>query len=183
METLPLAATPWRQRTGAWLAALHALPPPAGLAVVDFGARAAGYLARLQAEAPTPFVDRVARELAARLADLPRPSRLASCHHDLHHRNVIDDGRRLLVVDWEYAGPGDPAADIAACAGYHELNGRSVDALVGGYGRSDGDLRERIASLAWVFDCLWFGWNAVAGLAGTPPDSAEQSRLAKRLAH
>lgn len=170
-------------RIGAWLAALHALPPPAGLAVVDFGERAAGYLARLQAEAPAGFFDRVARELAVRRASLQRPARLVACHHDLHHRNVIDDGRRLLAVDWEYAGPGDPAADIAACIGYLDLDAGGIDALFGGYGPPDPELRERAASLAWIFDCLWFGWNAVAGLAGQAPDAAEQSRLAQRLAH
>lgn len=152
-------------RIGAWIARLHALQPPAGLAVVDFGERAAGYLARLQAQAPEPSVERMARELAARRADLPRPARLAACHHDLHHRNFIDDGRRLLAVDWEYAGPGDPAADIAACVGYHRLGDAGVDALLGGYGESGLGLRERVASLAWIFDCLCSGWNALAARA------------------
>lgn len=152
-------------RIGAWIAELHALQPPAGLAVVDFGERAAGYLAELQADASEPSVARMARELAARRAGLPRPARLAACHHDLHHRNFIDDGRRLLAVDWEYAGPGDPAADLAACIGYHRLGDAGVDALLGGYGESGAELRERVASLAWIFDCLWFGWNAVAARA------------------
>lgn len=152
-------------RIGAWIAGLHALSPPAGLAVVDFGERAAGYLARLQAQAPELSVEHMARELAARRADLPPPARLAACHHDLHHRNFIDDGRRLLAVDWEYAGPGDPAADIAACIGYHRLGDAGVDALLGGYGESGPELRERVASLAWIFDCLCSGWNAVAARA------------------
>lgn len=152
-------------RIGAWIAALHALQPPAGLAVVDFGERAAGYLARLQADAPEISVGHIERELAARRADLPPPARLAACHHDLHHRNFIDDGRRLLAVDWEYAGPGDPAADIASCIGYHRLGDAGTDALLDGYGEAGPELRERIASLAWIFDCLWFGWNAVAARA------------------
>ncbi len=154
-------------RIGAWLAALHALQPPAGIAVVDFGERAAGYLARLQAEAPELSVERISRELAARRADLPRPARLAACHHDLHHRNFIDDGRHLLAVDWEYAGPGDPAADIASCIGYHRLGDAGVDALLSGYGVAGAGLRERVASLAWIFDCLCFGWNALAARAMT----------------
>jgi aminoglycoside phosphotransferase (APT) family kinase protein len=168
-------------RIGAWIAALHALQPPAGLAVVDFGERAARYLAWLQAEAPEQPVGRIARELAARRADLPRPARLAACHHDLHHRNFIDDGRRLLAVDWEYAGPGDPAADIASCIGYHRLGVAGIDALLDGYGEAGPDFRERLASLGWIFDCLWFGWNAVAGLEGLPPQPALQARLAARL--
>jgi len=169
-------------RIGAWIAALHALPVPAGLAVVDFGERAAGYLSRLQSVAPGGFTERLAGELAARRAALPGPARLAACHHDLHHRNFIYDGRRLLAVDWEYAGPGDPAADLASCVGYHGLRGERVDALLAGYGHSDAELRARVEALAWIFDCLWFGWNAAAGLAGAAPDANVQARLAARLA-
>lgn len=170
-------------RVGAWIAALHALPPPAGLAIVDFGERASGYLAMLQAHSPGGFPARLARELAARRLALPPPARLAACHHDLHHRNLIDDGGgRILAVDWEYAGPGDAAADIAACIGYHRVGAGGIDALLAGYGRAGAELRERLASLGWIFDCLWFGWNAAAGLAGAAPDPDEQARLAARLA-
>lgn len=169
-------------RIGAWTAALHALPVPAGLAVVDFGERAAGYLSRLQADSPGGFAGRLAVELASRRIALARPARLAACHHDLHHRNFIDDGRRLLAVDWEYAGPGDPAADLASCIGYHGLRDDGIDALLAGYEQDDSELRDRIENLAWIFDCLWFGWNAVAGLSGPAPDAGEQARLAARLA-
>jgi aminoglycoside phosphotransferase (APT) family kinase protein len=169
-------------RIGAWIAALHALPVPAGLAVVDFGERAAGYLARLQADSPGGYQGRLAVELASRRAALAPPAQLAACHHDLHHRNFIDDGRRLLAVDWEYAGPGDPAADLASCIGYHGLRDNGIDALLAGYGHDDAELRERVENLAWIFDCLWFGWNAVAGLSGSLPDAGEQARLAARLA-
>lgn len=170
-------------RVGAWVGALHALPVPAGLEVVDFGERAAGYLALLQEHSPGGLAARLARELAARRAALPPPARLTACHHDLHHRNLIDDGDRLLAVDWEYAGPGDPAADLAACIGYHGLRDDGVGALLAGYGRAGAGLEERIAALGWIFDCLWYGWNAAAGLAGSAPDAAEQERLAARLAN
>jgi thiamine kinase-like enzyme len=148
---------------------------------VDFGERAAAYLARLGAARANPFVVRLARELEDRRARLPAAPRLAPCHHDLHRRNLLDDGRRLLAVDWEYAGPGDPAADLAACVGYHALRGAQVDALLGGYGQAAVPLAARVAELGWIFDCLWFGWNAVAALEGAVPDPAEQARLAARL--
>jgi aminoglycoside phosphotransferase (APT) family kinase protein len=170
-------------RTGAWIARLHALRPPAGLSVVDFGERAAGYLARVLDEGPDPFVSKLVRELGARRAALPVPAHLVACHHDLHHRNIIDLGRRLLVVDWEYAGPGDPAADLAACIGYHELGTEAVEVLLAGYGDAGAQLRARIAALTWIFDCLWFGWNEAAALAGFATDPGEQARLAARLAH
>jgi aminoglycoside phosphotransferase (APT) family kinase protein len=173
-----MRGAPLLRRAGAWIAALHALPAPARLPVVDFGERAAGYFARLGGG----FAATLARELDRRRARLGPAPRLAPCHHDLHHRNFIDDGARLLAVDWEYAGPGDPAADLAACIGYHGLDDAQADALYAGYGTADAALRARVAAIGWIFDCLWYGWNAAAGEAGLAPDPGEQSRLAARLA-
>ncbi|MBM4219213.1 MAG: phosphotransferase family protein [Gammaproteobacteria bacterium] len=170
-------------RVGAWVAALHALPVPAGLPRVDLGERAAGYLARVVAQAGDRFARDLMSALALRRAALPPPARPAACHHDLHHRNFIDDGARLMVVDWEYGGSGDPAADLASCIGYHDLGEAAVEALLAGYGSPDAALRARIAALGWIFDCLWYAWNAAAELAGLAPDPAEQARLAARLAH
>jgi aminoglycoside phosphotransferase (APT) family kinase protein len=171
------------RRIGAWLARLHALTPPAGLPAIDFGERAAGYLARVATARPDPFVEWLARELEGRRAALPAPARLAACHHDLHRRNLIDDGERILAIDWEYAGPGDAAADFAACVGYHDLGAQGFEALLEGYGGAQRAMRSRIDALAWIFDCLWYGWNAAAALDGLEPDRGEQARLAARLAH
>ncbi len=35
------------------------------------------------------------------------------CHNDLLAANFIRGGDRLWIVDWEYAGMGDPAFDLA----------------------------------------------------------------------
>ncbi len=170
------------RRAGAWIARLHALDPPPGLAAIDFGARAADYLANLDLPLPAPDVAALGRRLAGHRAVLPPPARHAPCHHDLHHRNFVDTGDALLAVDWEYAGPGDPAADLAACIRYHDLDSAGIDALLGGYGEDSPALRARIAELGWIFDCLWFGWNASAAAAGLPVDGRQQAQLAARLA-
>jgi len=177
---------PMLRRVGAWFARLHALEAPAGIPVVEFGERAAAYLERAAPQDPDGRIARLQRELARRCAALAPPARIAACHHDPHRRNFVDDGARILAVDWEYAGPGDPAADLAACAGYHALGEPAVDALLEGYGEAGAGaagvaLRARIAALAWIFDCLWFGWNAAAAGLGLSPDAVEQSRLAARL--
>lgn len=174
--------SPMLRRVGAWIAVLHALAPPTGLPVVDFGERAAGYLSRLRAQNGGPEIATLSRELDRRRATLPPPSRLACCHHDLHHRNFVDDGDRLLAVDWEYAGPGDPAADIACCIGYHELDATQAGLLLEAYGSETPIFRNRVEALGWIFDCLWFGWNAVAALEGLDADPGLQGRLAARLA-
>ena len=70
-----------------------------------------------------------AHELAGRIeakrsADAPVP-----CHNDLLNANFLDDGERLCIVDWEYAGMGDRFFDLANFSINHELDdGRERDA-------------------------------------------------------
>jgi thiamine kinase-like enzyme len=35
------------------------------------------------------------------------------CHNDMLPANVLDDGQRVWIVDWEYAGMGHPLFDLA----------------------------------------------------------------------
>ena len=55
------------------------------------------------------------------LALLPAPIELRPCHNDLLNANFIDDGQRLRIVDWEYAGMGDPFFDLANFSVNHDL--------------------------------------------------------------
>lgn len=45
----------------------------------------------------------------------PRPilDKLVPCHLDLKGDNILDDGERLWILDWEYGGMSDPLLDIA----------------------------------------------------------------------
>ena len=72
------------------------------------------------------------RQIAARRAGL-RPT---PCHNDLLNANFIDDGERLVIVDWEYAGMGDPFFDLANFSVNHELDEDDRAQLLAGY---DGD--------------------------------------------
>lgn len=45
----------------------------------------------------------------------------ALCHNDLLPANLIDDGEKLWLVDWEYAGIGHPLFDLAGVAGNCQL--------------------------------------------------------------
>lgn len=172
---------PMLARIGAWFASLHALAPPAGLAAVDFGERAAAFLGRLQARAPTPLIAELERRLPAWRESLPPPRQHVACHHDLHHLNLVDTGDALIALDWEYAGPGDPAADLAACIGYHDLDPQQVEALLAGHGGDTESIAARLPALRWIFDCLWFGWVEVAALGGIAMDAERRQRLIGRL--
>ena len=55
------------------------------------------------------------------LACLPSPIELRPCHNDLLNANFIDDGARIRIVDWEYAGMGDPYFDLGNFTINHEL--------------------------------------------------------------
>jgi len=168
-------------RIGAWLAKLHALAPPPWLAAIDIAARAMGYLQSLHGQAPAAFLQELEQGLAARRRSVPSLSLPAACHHDLHHLNLVDRGNALVAIDWEYAGPGDPAADLAACIGYHDLDPTQTEALLAGYGGDNQPLLARLAPLCWIFDCLWFGWMEIAARQGIAADTGRRDRLIERL--
>lgn len=42
-----------------------------------------------------------------------RPVKLVPCHCDPTGRNLLDDGNRVWLVDWEYSAQNDPAWDLA----------------------------------------------------------------------
>jgi thiamine kinase-like enzyme len=61
------------------------------------------------------FPDELPRVLAllGRLeAAVGASGRPVPCHNDLLAGNFIDDGERLRLIDWEYAGMGDPFFDL-----------------------------------------------------------------------
>jgi thiamine kinase-like enzyme len=43
------------------------------------------------------------------------------CHNDLLNANFLDDGK-IRILDWEYAGMGDPLFDLANFSVHHEFN-------------------------------------------------------------
>ena len=55
------------------------------------------------------------------------------CHNDLLNANFIDDGERIRIVDWEYAGMGDRFFDLANFSVNHELDDDANAALLGAY--------------------------------------------------
>jgi thiamine kinase-like enzyme len=120
--------------------------------------------ARLGAERPVEMEEmlREAQDLARRIA----PFRPVLCHNDLLPANWIDDGRRLWLVDWEYAGIGHPFFDLANLAANAGLDDDREAALLLAYrGSIDArDLAElrtfRAASL--LREALWATIQIVA---------------------
>jgi thiamine kinase-like enzyme len=55
------------------------------------------------------------------------------CHNDLWGPNLIDDGARIRIVDWEYAGMGDVTFDLANYAMHQELSDAQDERLLRSY--------------------------------------------------
>ncbi|MFI5015033.1 MAG: phosphotransferase [Hyphomicrobiales bacterium] len=54
--------------------------------------------------------------IALRLEGLVGPIDIAFCHNDLLAGNWIDDGQKLWLIDWDYAGFNSPLFDLANLA-------------------------------------------------------------------
>jgi predicted Ser/Thr protein kinase len=64
------------------------------------------------------FVDGLLDGASRRLAQIresydPRPEQYVSSHNDVLPRNVLFDGKRLWLIDWESAYRNDPLVDLA----------------------------------------------------------------------
>ena len=72
---------------------------------------------------PIPLEYELSRAIGRRieLAMLSNPLEMRPCHNDLLNANFIDDGTRIRIVDWEYAGMGDPFFDLGNFSINHEL--------------------------------------------------------------
>ena len=90
----------------------------------------------------------LAQSIARRieLAFLASSVELRPCHNDLLNANFIDDGERIRIVDWEYAGMGDPFFDLGNFSINHQLTPDEDAVLLAAY---DGGavVRERLARL------------------------------------
>lgn len=152
MDLEPIGARPV-ELVGAVLATLHrigqvATAAPNAWYTDPVGAVAWHRLADRTAAAGSPFA-RALRDalpalisLEAMLPAAPRPDAV-TCHLDLDDSNVAFDRHgRLIVLDWENAGPASPAQDLAMLVGDYgpEDGARLVRSYVdaGGPGRIDG---------------------------------------------
>jgi thiamine kinase-like enzyme len=83
-----------------------------------------------------------AKEIADEI-EATRRREAVACHNDLLNANFIDDGARIRIVDWEYAGMGDRFFDLANFSINHEFGEEANRALLEAYfdALRDEDLR------------------------------------------
>jgi thiamine kinase len=149
------------QRLAELLQRLHSLPVSQDLHRVDLQKILSGYwrvLMEKGAAAQAGTAQQRERATSIAVAAM-RDARPCLCHNDVHHLNVVDDGR-LWLVDWEYAGIGDPYFDLASACSYHGFSEELKVALLRAYlGVVPGAALERLQQMCWLFDYirdLWF---------------------------
>jgi thiamine kinase-like enzyme len=130
--------TPERLRAvGSTLRRIHEGPAIPGLFVPLRIVEAYRALALARGVKIPPEYD-LAQAIARRieLSCLTAPVELRPCHNDLLNANFIDDGARIRIVDWEYAGMGDPFFDLGNFSINHELDPDADAVLLEAYAGS-----------------------------------------------
>jgi aminoglycoside phosphotransferase (APT) family kinase protein len=101
-----------------------------------------------------------AGEQLAGLAALPCTDPVM-CHSDLHTLNLIDSGRSLILLDWEYAHAADPMWDLAAWSANNDLERELQHDLLAAYaGRLPTQAeQQRLRRLGWLYDYVCLLWS------------------------
>jgi len=152
-------------RAAALLARLHRLDAP-GVRTVDLAATVEGYSSTLTLAGVAGDLTRQSlRERAhAAVTSLRRDAAACLCHNDVHHLNIV--GRdELRLIDWEYAGVGEPLFDLAALCVYHGYDRARRELLLTSYPADAGrDMESRLDQALWLFEYIRDLWTAVRSL-------------------
>lgn len=83
----------------------------------------------------SPFAAKVPDylDLSRKLETAQTPMPIVFGHHDLLPANILDDGERLWLIDYEYAGFGTAMFDLAGAASNAGMEGDEVDAFLSAY--------------------------------------------------
>ena len=150
-------------RLAGLLRRLHQLEVPADVRGVDLASTAHGYVRTLQERGTYSSLTLPAlRECADKAAlQLSKGSRARLCHNDVHHLNVVD-GDSLRLIDWEYAGVGEPLFDLASVCVYHRYRRSQRERLLSAYAApSEAVSWQRLELACWLFDYIRDLWLAV----------------------
>lgn len=118
---------------GRTVRAVHDLPAPTGVAPKDPRQTLSETWSRL---ASGPALPSFVGEAALRVLAEPEPARERPpvlSHNDVHPANLVYDGEKLLLVDWDTAGPNDPLYDLATISVFLRMDGATCQRLLAAY--------------------------------------------------
>jgi thiamine kinase-like enzyme len=114
------------------------------------------------AEVPAAYA--WARQVARRIERARGAFPERPCHNDLLNANFIDDGSRIRIVDWEYAGMGDVFFDLANFSSNHGLDADGRRELLQAYAGAVRPEAERALELMrFMSDFREAMWGIVQG--------------------
>jgi thiamine kinase len=146
---------------------LHALDAPASVQHTDLRTVLQGYWRSLQAQGLTQESDTGAHAMSI-AEESVNTGQSCLCHNDVHHLNLMSDGSRLWLLDWEYAGVGDPLFDLASVCCYHRYSPQQIAQLLQAYRGQIQDAEwQRLQRMCWLFDYIKELWLAVRQLDDT----------------
>ena len=155
--------------------AFHACPPiPSSFNVFRVVETYADTAAARGVQPPATFDD--AHALAERIerAFAENPSPLTTCHNDLLNANFLRDGDHPWLVDYEYAGMGDPFFDLGNLAVNNELDPPADEVLLR---HAVGDVhdrhRARLALMRLMLDFREGMWGVVQQAISTLDEDFE----------
>jgi len=121
----------------------------------------ADYAATLKAEGSrhVPMLATLMDRLKT-LEEAAGPFEIAFGHNDLLASNILDDGNRLWLIDWDYAGFNSPLFDLGGLASNNGFSGAQETAMLEIYfdGPVKADLRRRYEAMkcaSLLRESLW----------------------------
>ena len=95
--------------------------------------------------------------------EITRCARTALAHNDLWANNFLDDGSRIYIVDWEFAGLGDQMYDIATLALAGGLSDAESQFLLERSGLAARHSFDTLRNMQWVVSLFEGCWSLVMG--------------------
>ena len=112
------------------------------------------------APSPAEALRAAASARLAAIAVLPHIDPVV-CHSDLHAFNLLDRGRSLVLLDWEYAHAADPLWDLAGWCANNDLDDDLKQELLSSYAgrRPARNEQLRLELLGWLYDYVCLLWS------------------------
>jgi thiamine kinase-like enzyme len=156
LDARPVPAAELRGRlpeVAAALRAIHAGPPlPTTFSPFELTARYERTARERGGTIPASYAElRAAADAIEPVFTGPR----MPCHNDLLTANFLDDGGRLRLLDWEYAGMGDPHFDLGNFASHHDLEPGEEAALAAAYGGASLARLRLMRFMAAFWEGMW----------------------------
>ncbi|WP_111493253.1 phosphotransferase [Marinobacter bohaiensis] len=92
------------------------------------------------------------------LADLPATDRRVLCHNDWHPGNLVIGPGGWTLLDWEFAGLGDPRLDIGGAINGFALDARQITSLSRLTGFPVKELTQA-STIMKVMEIVWYAAN------------------------